>query len=60
MQSVSVDAFTVADRGPGSIKHISPKTSPGRRVTKAFDFGALTNTALTNTALTNTDLDCHG
>ena len=32
MHSVSATALTVADRGPGSIRLISPKTSPALRV----------------------------
>src|SRR5438309_1734956 len=41
MHSVSVTAFTVADRGAGSIRHISPKTSPGPSVPTVLAFALL-------------------
>src|SRR6516225_6103728 len=40
-QVVSILARTVADRGPGSIRHISPKTSPELSVASIFSCAPL-------------------
>src|SRR4030095_5368681 len=41
MHSALVTALTVADRGPGSIRHISPNTSPGPSVLTVLAFASL-------------------